>query len=199
MEFTLFQRVKMNNLLEIKMRLKKVKPDFIRSDAHKKKRLGENWRFPKGHHNKMRLGKAGHRKLVEVGYRMPRAVRGVESSGLKKVIIHNLKELEKIDAKKECALIANIGLKKKIEIVKEALKKKIVIFGMKDPSLFLKQAEEDLNLRKEKKKMAEVKKKEREKKKEIVPKEKKEEKNLTPEEKEEQERREKEKIITKKQ
>jgi len=193
----------MNNLLEIKKNMKRKAPSFIRSDAHKKKRLGKNWRFPKGHHNKMRLGKAGHPGLVEVGYRMPRAVRGLEISGLKKIMVHNLRELEKLDAKKECAIIAKIGMKKKIEIVKDAVKRKIIIFNVKNPEAFLKGADEAMKKRKEQKQTAEQEKKSKEKKKEEKPKEakeeKKEEKELNPEEKEEQERREKEKLLIKKQ
>jgi large subunit ribosomal protein L32e len=190
----------MNNLLEIKKKLNRKKPNFIRSDAHKKKRLGKNWRHPKGHHNKMRLCKAGHPGLIEVGYRMPVAVRGLEISGLKKVLVHNLKELEKLDSKKECALIANIGARKKVEIVKEAAKRKIIIFNVKNPEAFLKGVEESLKKRKQDKEKAEQEKKSKEKKKEAKPKEeKKEEKELTPEEKEEQERKEKENLIIKKQ
>jgi len=189
----------MNHLLEIKKKLNKKKPNFIRSDAHKKKRLGKNWRHPKGHHNKMRLCKAGHPGLIEVGYRMPRAVRGLEASGLRKVAVHNLRELEKIDPKKECALIANIGMKKKIEIVREAAKRKIAIFNVKNPEAFLKGADESLKRRKEEKAKSEQEKKSKEKKKEKPKEEKKEEKEPTPEEKEKQEKIEKEKVIIKKQ
>ena len=41
-------------LLELRKRIKRKKPEFIRQDAHKKKSLESKWRKPKGLHSKMR-------------------------------------------------------------------------------------------------------------------------------------------------
>jgi len=189
----------MKELLEIKRKKRKKNPDFIRSDAHKKKKLAKVWRYPKGLHNKLRLRHKGHRAVVGPGYRMPRAVRGMEISGLRKVIVNNVKDLGEINAKTECVQIADIGLKKKIEVVKEAAKKKIIIFNVKDPALFLKKAEEGLKQKEEERKKRELRKKEKGKGEAKKKEEKEEKKELSEEEKQEQERREKEKLIIKKQ
>lgn len=44
---------------------------FIRQDAHKKAKLKNLWRKPKGLHNKMRLQKKGYRRLPKVGMGTP--------------------------------------------------------------------------------------------------------------------------------
>ena len=38
-------------------------PNFTRSDAHKKKRLGKSWRKPKGLQSKRSLQKKGFKKV----------------------------------------------------------------------------------------------------------------------------------------
>ena len=191
------------SMLEIKRKMNAKRPDFIRSDAHKKKKLPRKWRKPTGHHNKMRLAERGYRTTVKVGYRSPGKVRYLELTGLKKTSVRNLNDLSKIDPKKECADISNTGMKKRMEMVREALNKKITIFNVKNPEAFLKECEEKLRQRKESKKKAEESKKDKEKTKEKVKGEakKKEEKKeeLSEEEKKEAEKREKEKILIKKQ
>ena len=41
-------------LLELRKKIKGKKPNFIRQDAHKHKRLARKWRKPKGIQSKMR-------------------------------------------------------------------------------------------------------------------------------------------------
>ncbi len=194
----------MEKLVEIKKKVRAKRPNFTRTDSHKKKKLKTKWRKPKGHQNKMRLSRKGYKSIVKVGYKSPAVVAGMELNGLKKIQVKNVSDLEKVDSKKECATIANVGLKKKIDIVKEAIKRKIIIINVKDPQDFLKKAEETLNRRKEKKKSQEMKKKEREKEKEELAKkekerEKEEEKKLDEDEKQKEEKKEREKLLIKRQ
>lgn len=193
----------MTNLIEVKKKKRAKNPDFLRSDAHKKKRLKTGWRSARGHHNKMRLVKRGYRRLVKSGYGTPATLRDFETNGIKKITISNLNDLSKVNPKTECAIISNVGLKRKIELVKEAIKRKIIIFNVKKPEEFLKLVEEGRKKQAEEKKKAELAKKEKEKVKEKTKQEvkKKEEttEELNEEEKQEQERKEKEKVIIKKQ
>ena len=174
------------------------KKEFVRQDAHKKVKLGNKWRKPKGLHSKMRLSFKGYNKSVSIGYGNPKSTRGLDKSGLKLVIIKSLKGLEEIDAKKECIAVAKtIGLKKKIEILKQAIKKSINVVNVKDINKFLKDVEEKIKKSKEEKeklkKEKEAKKKEKEKKKTIEEKVEK-----TDEEKKEEEKKERDKVLTKK-
>lgn len=172
------------------------KLNFIRQDAHKKVRLGKKWRRPRGLHSKMRLSKKGYNKSVSVGYGSPKTTRGLNKSGLKLIIIKSLKDIEKIDAKKECIAVAKtIGLRKKVEILKHAVKKSINVANIKDVNKFLKDVEEKINKNKEEKESLRKKKesKEKETKKKTI--EEKVEK--TDEEKKEDEKKEKDKVLIK--
>lgn len=168
------------------------KPDFIRQDFHKK-RLRKRWIKPRGLHSKVRLKRAGHPRKVSSGYRTPKEVRGLSKEGLKVVMIHNEDELNKIDNKKEGAIISsNIGLRNKIPLLKKAKEKGINVLNINvDEYLGIK--EEEIKKRLEKK---ESKDKKKEKKKEERKEEKLEEK-LTEEERKEKEKREKDKLLTK--
>jgi large subunit ribosomal protein L32e len=111
----------MNRLLRLRFKLKMKKPDFIRQEAHRHKRLGEKWRRPKGRHSKMRLKWKEKPPVVEIGYRSPKAVRGLHPSGLEDVLVYNVKDLEKLNPETQGARIAStVGKRKKIEIIKRA-------------------------------------------------------------------------------
>jgi len=194
----------MKELLELRKRIKSKKPEFIRQDSHKKKRVKRSWRSSKGLHSKMRLKLKGYRRSVEIGWGSPRQVRGLSPEGLEKIAVSNINDLKKIDAKKQGALISgNVGLKKKLEIIKEAEKLKIKILNIKDPEKYLKYAEEFLRKKKEEKleKEKQKEKKKTEKKKETKKEEKtiEEKVEVTDEEKKKQEKEEKDKVLTKKQ
>ncbi len=180
------------NLLKLRKQIKSRKPAYNREDSHKKAKLeGLGWRRPKGHHSKMRHGIKGKNKLIEVGYGSPRAVKGLHKSGLREVLIHNVNELEKIKSKEDGIVIASVGLRNKMDIVREAEKKKLTILNLKNPSEFLKKSEELLKSRKESKQ--EVSKEKKEKK--SVEKKVEE---LSEEEKKIQEKKEKDKLLTQK-
>ncbi len=111
----------MNRLLRLRFKLKMKKPDFIRQEAHRHKRLGEKWRRPKGRHSKMRLKWKEKPPVVEIGYRSPKAVRGLHPSRLEDVLVYNVKDLEKLNPETQGARIAStVGKRKKIEIIKRA-------------------------------------------------------------------------------
>ena len=189
-------------LLELRRKIKKKKPDFIRQCANKKKRLGKKYRRAKGIDSKMRLKLKGHLRNISKGYKSPKAVRGLSREGLIQVRISSLNDLKNIDKEKQGIIIASsVGLKKKIEIIKKAKKQGIKILNIKDPDAYLKKIEEMLKEKREKKEKEkeEMKKKEEEMKKKSKNLEEKLEKKLDEEEKKERERKEKEKILIKKQ
>ncbi|MBA3064812.1 50S ribosomal protein L32e [Candidatus Woesearchaeota archaeon] len=177
--------------------MKKLK--FIRQDAHKKVRLGKKWRRPRGLHSKMRLSKKGYNKSVSVGYGSPRKTRNMHSSGLKLIIIKSLKDLEKIDTKNECVAVAKtIGLRKKVEILKQAVKKGIKVVNIKDVNKFLKDVEEKIKKSKEEKENLKKKKEIKEKEKAAKKKTIEEKVEKTDEEKKEEKKKERDKLLTKK-
>lgn len=187
-------------LLEARKAMKAKKPDFIRQDAHKRSKLRPCWRKPKGIQSKMRLKRTGYRKIVEVGYGCPAAVRGLSREGLMPVIVSNLSGLKKIEEGQAAVIARAVGQKKRAEIAKMAGELGIRILNIRNIEEYLKSVNEGLQKKREEKKKhtkeKEKKKEEREKKAGEKKKEDLAEK-LTDEEKKEREKKEREKILTK--
>ncbi|MCY0882507.1 MAG: 50S ribosomal protein L32e [Acidianus infernus] len=100
-------------------------PDFLRYDWDKYFRLErqEKWRKARGIDNKTRLKLKGFPPPVDPGYRKPKIIRYLHPSGLKPVIINNVKDLENIAKFKDQVIgiiSSNVGFKKRLEIIKKA-------------------------------------------------------------------------------
>ena len=153
--------------MDLRKQIKSKKPDFIRQDANKKKRLERRWRKPKGLHSKIRLNLRGRAKGVSQGYRSPKKVRGLYNTTLRQSRIISIKDLEKLDPKENCIIISSsLGNKKRIDILKKAKERGFVISNIKNPDEFIKKIEDKINLKrkikdeaKEKKKVTKTKKK----------------------------------------
>jgi len=91
-------------------------PEFNRTNWWKHKDLARSgWRKPRGKHNKLReqLTRRGV-KLPTVGYGADRRYKYLHPSGFREVLVFNLKNLEKLDAKKDAARIsATVGKRKR--------------------------------------------------------------------------------------
>lgn len=97
------------------------RPKFVRQESWRYIRLAENWRKPKGIDNKMRKQVSGVPPLVKVGYRGPKIARGLHPSGYNDRLIHNIRDLEKLDPKVDAARIGRtVGRRKRIDIVSKA-------------------------------------------------------------------------------
>jgi large subunit ribosomal protein L32e len=117
-------------LLQLRKKIADKRPDFVRQESWRYKKLATNWRKPKGKDNKMRRQVSGVPQLVKVGYKGPRKARGLHPSGYNDILVFNTKDLIKIDPKKDAVRIAHgVGNKKRIDIVTEAVKLKIKILN----------------------------------------------------------------------
>lgn len=165
----------MNDIFEIKRNMNKVRPKFHAQDAHKKSKIENRWRKPRGSDSKMKQGLGGYRKVVKQGYMSPKSIKYVNvKSKIMFIVIRNLDEMKKIDPKKEGAIISGtIGQKKKIELIKYAKENSIIIENY-DADKFIKKVDEELKKKKEvKEKISKEKKqKEADKKKKAIEKEK---------------------------
>ncbi len=181
----------MNHLLETRNKLKRKKPKFLRQDAHKRKRLSQSWRRPRGIHSKMREQIKGRRRSPRIGWGSPRAVRGLTREGFVPVHVHNVSQLATIA--QPLIISRTVGTKNRMLIIKKAMEKKLKILNIKDPQAYLAQEEKKFQERKQQQKtrLDERKKTEEAGKKQAEP-EKKEE---TIEQKEAREKEEKRKIL----
>ncbi|MEM0364467.1 MAG: 50S ribosomal protein L32e [Candidatus Nitrosocaldus sp.] len=108
-------------LLELRRAVKARKPEFVRQESWRYKRVKENWRKPKGIDSKMRLQVKGWPKIVKVGYRGPRVARYLHPSGYRDVLVHNVEELSRLDPSRDAARIAStVGARKRAAILSKA-------------------------------------------------------------------------------
>lgn len=177
--------------------MKMTKKTFVRKDAHKKARISNTWRKPKGIQNKKRLNRKNHGINVRPGYCSPVSSRGKHKTGLEIVPVISIESLKSIDPKTQGVLILKTGKKTKMEIIKEAEKLKIQILNL-DVAKYKESVEKFLADRKDTATKRE--KKEAQKKKESLDEKvdnKKDEPELSAEEKKKLEKEEKDKILTK--
>lgn len=110
-----------DDLLRARKKVSATRPKFVRQESWRYVRLAENWRKPKGIDNKMRKQVSGVPPLVKVGYRGPKKARGLHPSGYNDRLIHNIRDLEKLDPKVDAARIGHsVGRRKRIDIVSKA-------------------------------------------------------------------------------
>ena len=110
-----------DDLLRARKKVSTTRPKFVRQESWRYNRLAENWRKPKGVDNKMRKQVSGVPPLVKVGYRGPKSARGLHPSGYRDRLIHNIRDLEKLDPKIDAARIGHtVGRRKRIDIVSKA-------------------------------------------------------------------------------
>jgi large subunit ribosomal protein L32e len=106
------------------------KPKFRRWLSQTYRRVKKSWRRPRGSQSKVRKRIKGKIKMPSVGYGAPKKLRFLHPSGLKEILVSNLKDLEKVDPKKEAIRIsAKVGKKKRAEILEKAKKMKIKVLN----------------------------------------------------------------------
>ncbi len=117
--------------LEQRQAVAQSRPDFIRPESWRYKRLDTTWRKPKGvdHHQRKQKSR-GRPGIVKIGYGGPKASRDLHPSGYTDNLVHNVSELDKLDPKTDGVRIGHsVGTKKRKEIVVKAIEKKLKIFN----------------------------------------------------------------------
>ncbi|MBE0523662.1 MAG: 50S ribosomal protein L32e [Methanosarcinales archaeon] len=108
-------------LLKVRKKQKLKKPHFVQTDYHKKKRLKDTWRKPKGLHNKKRRYILGKGEMARPGYGSPTAVKGLHPSGFIEVLLNRVQDVDNVNPNKQAIRIARtVGQRKRLDIVKKA-------------------------------------------------------------------------------
>lgn len=117
-------------LLKKRAEISSRRPKFVRQESWRYKRLKPNWRRPKGIDNKMKEKRKGYPPLVSVGYRGPKAVRGLHPSGYETVHVYNVFDLELVDPDTEAIIIGHtVGARKRQQILDRAEDLKIKVLN----------------------------------------------------------------------
>ncbi len=128
--------------LKLREMLKHKRPEFVRQESWRYKRIKENWRRPRGIDSKMRRKIKGWPKSPEAGYRGPKTARGLHPSGYEEVLVYNPEDLDKIDPKTQAARIAHtVGIKKRMDIIAKATSKGIKVLNPKEAELEIREEE----------------------------------------------------------
>jgi large subunit ribosomal protein L32e len=108
-------------LLNIRKQQKRTKPDFIRQESWRYKRVKPSWRRPRGIDSKMRSERKGWPASVKVGYRSPKGVRGFHPSGFEEIMIYNEYDLDFVNPSNQVVRIGHtVGRRKRVLIVQRA-------------------------------------------------------------------------------
>ncbi len=108
-------------LLKVRKRQKSKKPNFVQADQHKKKRLKNYWRRPRGLQSKKRRHILGKGEMARVGFGSPVAVKGLHPSGFQDVLMSRVQDLDELDPGTQAVRIARtVGQRKRMDIVNKA-------------------------------------------------------------------------------
>lgn len=111
--------------------------EFVRQEANRHSKLGKNrkklqkWRKPKGRDSKMRLKRKGYSASPTVGHRSKKTESG-KIDGKVPMMIYNTSDLAKMESN-SVGIVASVGAKKKMEIIKKAQESKIKLLNVKEP------------------------------------------------------------------
>lgn len=117
--------------LRLRKQINKRRPEFLREEWFRYKRIKKQWRKPDGMTSKMRINLNYRPSRVKIGFRGPKEARGLHPSGFEEVIVYNVNDLKSIDPKIQAARIGGtVGTKKRIDIEKKAEELEVRILNM---------------------------------------------------------------------
>lgn len=191
-----------SNIVALRNKMNRKRPVFRHQSMHKIKSVRPRYRKARGSDSKVMIKRKGYPVKVEIGYRGPAAARGLSMSGHVIATVYTLAEVSALDPKTHAACIGAVGTKRKIELLKACIERKVNTVNVRDPQKFIADTNAQRSKDKEeKKKRAELK----EKSKQAAAKkaEKKEDKKSadapkSEEDKKTEEKKEQDKILTQK-
>lgn len=96
------------------------------------KKLGDKWRKPKGDQNKSRQKLKGKNLMPAIGRRGARAGRGLHPSGLREILVNNMRDLEGVEGA-AVRIASSVGKRKREMMMSFAEKKKLAVLNAQAP------------------------------------------------------------------
>lgn len=117
----------------IRVRTRHNKPAFKRRGLHRKAKLANVWRRPRGLHNKQRRQFKAKGALPRPGYGSPAAIRGMHPSGYAEVRVFTPAELAGLNPEIQAVRIGgSVGNRKREAIQTRALELGLKVLNAKD-------------------------------------------------------------------
>ncbi len=104
-------------------------PKFVRWLSSSLKRVKSPWRKPQGINSKVKIKLKGKLPMPDIGYGAPKKMRYLHPSGFKEILVHNVKNLEKVDGNTAVRIASAVGKRKKTEILKKAEELKLKVLN----------------------------------------------------------------------
>ena len=136
-----------NRLLRIRAAKKKKQPPFVRVESWRYDRVKESWRHPRGIDSHTREKRKSGIKSPSVGYRTPKAVRGLHPSGLEDILVFHLEELEALDPEIHgIRIAARLGGRKRLSLIEAAEEKGFRVLNYSLESAISEEMEAELEV-----------------------------------------------------
>lgn len=121
------------HLFKVRAKMKAHQPLFVVKEHHKSARIKRRWRAQRGIHSGHRQMHRGKPAQPTPGFGVPKAVRGLHSSGLQPVLVHSISQLDAIDVQRQGLIIgATVGTRKRLQLLEMAAEKKITLLQVAD-------------------------------------------------------------------
>jgi large subunit ribosomal protein L32e len=137
-------------LMRLRKKKKRKNPSFRRFESWRYKKLkGKGWRKQRGIDNKTRRKTKTGVKSPSVGYRTPKAIRGLHPSGLEDIRVMHVHELDDLDPDIHGIRVASrLGARKRATLIEAARDQgfRVLNIGLsKEDMLDLEDFEEELD------------------------------------------------------
>lgn len=138
-------------LLQIRSTLKHHRPKFIRQQGTMIKRIGLEWRAPKGDQSKVKLNIKGKRPQPMIGYGNPKLVRWLTKNGMREILVNNLSQLKslKLGVDEVVVFSRSLGMKQKMLLAEYANGAKIRVKGIPNIAEFIQSCKKIIGDRKQ--------------------------------------------------
>lgn len=102
------------------------RPRFTRQASYRYWRIGRDgtWRRPRGQQSKQRRHYGYRSTVVSIGFRSPRAVRGLTPTGFRPVLVRTPEQIAALDRERDAAVIGRtVGTRRRL-VLEEAARKR---------------------------------------------------------------------------